>query len=147
MIASSGLDIKKSSPPQISVSSNKKQLNIKTTAHALLQGLDSGYSKANSYFKYDETNQEVKLVAEKAINEEKNKLKQQIEVATRGKIQQQISKTKTTGSKWFDMSSHELTEDVKRDFALLRMRNYLDPKKFYKVNFFYNDLYFDLDSF
>ena len=39
---------------------------------------------------------------------------------------------KSAGRRWFNFESEELTADARRDFALLRMRNYLDPKKFYK---------------
>uniref|UniRef100_A0AAV1UDD8 Fcf2 pre-rRNA processing C-terminal domain-containing protein n=1 Tax=Peronospora matthiolae TaxID=2874970 RepID=A0AAV1UDD8_9STRA len=39
---------------------------------------------------------------------------------------------KSAGRRWFNFESEEMTADARRDFALLRMRNYLDPKKFYK---------------
>ncbi|EGZ04602.1 hypothetical protein PHYSODRAFT_536074, partial [Phytophthora sojae] len=39
---------------------------------------------------------------------------------------------KSAGRRWFNFESDEMTDDARRDFQLLRMRNYLDPKKFYK---------------
>ncbi|EPX71406.1 rRNA processing protein Fcf2 [Schizosaccharomyces octosporus yFS286] len=38
----------------------------------------------------------------------------------------------TAGGDWFDMPATELTESVKRDIQLLRMRNVLDPKRHYR---------------
>ncbi|RHY13983.1 hypothetical protein DYB25_000710 [Aphanomyces astaci] len=37
-----------------------------------------------------------------------------------------------TSSKWFNMVSNELTAEAKRDIQLIKMRNYIDPKRFYK---------------
>ncbi|CAK4760651.1 hypothetical protein LEN26_005568 [Aphanomyces euteiches] len=34
--------------------------------------------------------------------------------------------------KWFNMVSNEMTAEAKRDIQLIKMRNYLDPKRFYK---------------
>ena len=36
------------------------------------------------------------------------------------------------GDKWFGMVPTPLTDDVKRDLNVIRSRNYLDPKRFYK---------------
>jgi len=38
----------------------------------------------------------------------------------------------TAGAAWGHMPAQELTEDLKRDLQIIRMRNVLDPKKFYK---------------
>ncbi|EPY53382.1 rRNA processing protein Fcf2 [Schizosaccharomyces cryophilus OY26] len=38
----------------------------------------------------------------------------------------------TAGGDWFDMPATELTESVKRDIQLLKMRNVLDPKRHYR---------------
>ena len=38
----------------------------------------------------------------------------------------------TAGSKWFHMNPTPMTDSLKSDLALIRNRNYLDPKKFYK---------------
>ena len=38
----------------------------------------------------------------------------------------------TAGPKWFDMPAPEITPEVKRDLQLLKLRNVLDPKRFYK---------------
>eukprot|EP00522_Entomoneis_paludosa_P005448 CAMPEP_0172474488 /NCGR_PEP_ID=MMETSP1065-20121228/69384_1 /TAXON_ID=265537 /ORGANISM="Amphiprora paludosa, Strain CCMP125" /LENGTH=425 /DNA_ID=CAMNT_0013232671 /DNA_START=63 /DNA_END=1340 /DNA_ORIENTATION=+ len=36
------------------------------------------------------------------------------------------------GRGWFNMAAATVTDEVKQDMALIRNRNYLDPKKFYK---------------
>ena len=41
-------------------------------------------------------------------------------------------KRKSLGKGWFDMVPAELTSELKRDINVIKMRNYLDPKKFYK---------------
>lgn len=38
----------------------------------------------------------------------------------------------TAGPKWFGMTPTPMTDSFKTDLALIRNRNYLDPKKFYK---------------
>ncbi|KAL3790595.1 hypothetical protein HJC23_008801 [Cyclotella cryptica] len=38
----------------------------------------------------------------------------------------------TAGAKWFGMTPTPMTDSLKTDLALIRNRNYLDPKKFYK---------------
>jgi hypothetical protein len=38
------------------------------------------------------------------------------------------------GPKWFGMQAPVMTDAVKRDLSLLRMRNFIDPKRFYKGN-------------
>ncbi|KAG0309653.1 hypothetical protein BGZ97_013011 [Linnemannia gamsii] len=48
------------------------------------------------------------------------------------KRQKQEEKEKTTGKKWFDMPQQVLTPELRRDLQILRLRNVLDPKRFYK---------------
>ncbi|OAD08066.1 hypothetical protein MUCCIDRAFT_135541, partial [Mucor lusitanicus CBS 277.49] len=38
----------------------------------------------------------------------------------------------TTGSAWFDMPKTEMTDEVKRDLQVLKMRHILDRKRHYK---------------
>lgn len=33
---------------------------------------------------------------------------------------------------WFDLPAQQITDEVKRDLRLLRLRGTLDPKRFYK---------------
>lgn len=49
-----------------------------------------------------------------------------------GKRKPMMASLPDAGDGWFGMKSTPLTEDVKRDIALVRNRNYLDPKRFYK---------------
>ncbi|GFG28739.1 hypothetical protein Cfor_06018 [Coptotermes formosanus] len=41
---------------------------------------------------------------------------------------------RTKGSNWFNMPATELTDELKNDLEILRMRSVLDPKHFYKKN-------------
>ncbi|TDH73992.1 hypothetical protein CCR75_003634 [Bremia lactucae] len=42
------------------------------------------------------------------------------------------AQSSSAGRRWLNFTSHEMTDEARCDLALLRMRNYLDPKKFYK---------------
>ncbi|KAG0270654.1 hypothetical protein DFQ27_000004 [Actinomortierella ambigua] len=42
------------------------------------------------------------------------------------------AREKTTGKGWFDMPQQVLTPELKRDLQILKLRNVLDPKRFYK---------------
>ena len=35
-------------------------------------------------------------------------------------------------SKWFNLPATQITDEVKRDLRLLRLRGVMDPKRFYK---------------
>ncbi|ORX91174.1 Fcf2-domain-containing protein [Basidiobolus meristosporus CBS 931.73] len=41
-------------------------------------------------------------------------------------------KEKTAGAKWFDMPAPDITDELKRDLTLIKLRNVLDPKRHYK---------------
>lgn len=41
-------------------------------------------------------------------------------------------KKKTLGKGWFDMAPMELDDKARRDIKILRLRNFIDPKRFYK---------------
>ncbi|KAG0232448.1 hypothetical protein BGW42_008166 [Actinomortierella wolfii] len=42
------------------------------------------------------------------------------------------AREKTAGKGWFDMPQQVLTPELKRDLQILKLRNVLDPKRFYK---------------
>lgn len=42
------------------------------------------------------------------------------------------TKKKTLGKGWFDLEPAVLDESLKRDIKMIQMRNYIDPKRFYK---------------
>ncbi|GAN01218.1 nucleolus protein [Mucor ambiguus] len=48
------------------------------------------------------------------------------------KKERQAEREKTTGSSWFDMPKTEMTDEVKRDLQVLKMRHILDRKRHYK---------------
>jgi hypothetical protein len=54
-----------------------------------------------------------------------------LDAAARGK-EAKKSAPDTAGSKWFDLPAPKITEDLKRDLRLLRLRGAYDPKRFYK---------------
>ncbi|MES1918960.1 Deoxynucleotidyltransferase terminal-interacting protein 2 [Bonamia ostreae] len=37
-----------------------------------------------------------------------------------------------SGKDWFNMKSHKMTEEAKNEFRILRLRNYIEPGRFYK---------------
>jgi len=43
-----------------------------------------------------------------------------------------VRKKKTLGKGWFDMEPAVVDEQLKRDMKMVQMRNYIDPKRFYK---------------
>lgn len=47
------------------------------------------------------------------------------------KKEKKIQKEKTAGKGWFDMPAAD-SEEIKNDIMMLRMRNAIDPKRFYK---------------
>lgn len=43
-----------------------------------------------------------------------------------------VKPTKTLGSGWFNLQPLEMDSKLKNDIQMIRMRNYMDPKRFYK---------------
>ncbi|XP_076009364.1 deoxynucleotidyltransferase terminal-interacting protein 2 [Genypterus blacodes] len=50
------------------------------------------------------------------------------------KMKRREERGKSTGSGWFDMKAPELTQELKGDLHVLKMRSALDSKRFYKKN-------------
>ncbi|XP_034035615.1 deoxynucleotidyltransferase terminal-interacting protein 2 isoform X2 [Thalassophryne amazonica] len=50
------------------------------------------------------------------------------------KLKRRVEREKTTGESWFNMKAPELTQELKGDLQVLKMRGSLDPKRFYKKN-------------
>ncbi|KAM9797529.1 deoxynucleotidyltransferase terminal-interacting protein 2 [Syngnathus typhle] len=50
------------------------------------------------------------------------------------KLKRRVEREKTTGDAWFNMKAPELTQELKGDLKLLKMRGSMDPKRFYKKN-------------
>ena len=46
----------------------------------------------------------------------------------------QAKRESTKGKNWFDLAATEVTEEMKNDLSILKMRRVLDPKRFYKGN-------------
>ena len=45
-----------------------------------------------------------------------------------------LEREKTKGQEWYGMPATEVTDEIKRDLEVLKMRDALDPKRFYKKN-------------
>ncbi|XP_036969939.1 deoxynucleotidyltransferase terminal-interacting protein 2 [Acanthopagrus latus] len=50
------------------------------------------------------------------------------------KLKHRVEREKSTGDAWFNMKAPEITEELKGDLKVLKMRGSLDPKRFYKKN-------------
>ena len=48
------------------------------------------------------------------------------------KEENMVQTTPSTDGRWFHMQSTELTESAKRDLKVLQLRNFINPKRFYK---------------
>ncbi|GJQ86284.1 hypothetical protein Trydic_g8980 [Trypoxylus dichotomus] len=57
-------------------------------------------------------------------------------IVSRRKLKQMKKKEleRTKGKNWFNLPATELTDEVKTDLEILKMRSVLDPKHFYKKN-------------
>ena len=42
-------------------------------------------------------------------------------------------KRNTLGKGWFDLEPMEMTDELRRDLKMIKMRSYIDPKRFYKA--------------
>ena len=58
-----------------------------------------------------------------------------MKVASQGRRFDELSNPKKVvkSKKYWELSTPELTEDVKRELEILSMRGYWDPKAFFKV--------------
>ncbi|KAM4548082.1 deoxynucleotidyltransferase terminal-interacting protein 2 [Odontesthes bonariensis] len=50
------------------------------------------------------------------------------------KLKHRAEREKTTGDGWFNMKAPEISQELKEDLHVLKMRGSLDPKRFYKKN-------------
>ncbi|XP_034439432.1 deoxynucleotidyltransferase terminal-interacting protein 2 isoform X2 [Hippoglossus hippoglossus] len=50
------------------------------------------------------------------------------------KLKNRAERAKCTGDAWFNMKAPELTQELKGDLQVLKMRSTMDPKRFYKKN-------------
>lgn len=137
MMAASGINLS-TTKPAAGVASSSSQTKASASRFNLVpDALDSGASAHATYFAFQgyKCADGATLVAAKRSQEEQATLKTQLQVAAQSTRQREEHQNKkSAGRKWFDMESEELTVEARRDFALLRMRNYLDPKKFYKTS-------------
>ncbi|XP_044055083.1 deoxynucleotidyltransferase terminal-interacting protein 2 [Siniperca chuatsi] len=50
------------------------------------------------------------------------------------KMKHRVERAKSTGDGWFNMKAPEITQELKGDLQVLKMRGSMDPKRFYKKN-------------
>ncbi|XP_049910580.1 deoxynucleotidyltransferase terminal-interacting protein 2 [Epinephelus moara] len=50
------------------------------------------------------------------------------------KLKHRAERAKSTGDGWFNMKAPEITQELKGDLQVLKMRGSMDPKRFYKKN-------------
>ncbi|XP_075943999.1 deoxynucleotidyltransferase terminal-interacting protein 2 [Anarhichas minor] len=50
------------------------------------------------------------------------------------KLKHRTERAKSTGDGWFNMKAPEITQELKGDLQVLKMRGSMDPKRFYKKN-------------
>ncbi|XP_034385754.1 deoxynucleotidyltransferase terminal-interacting protein 2 [Cyclopterus lumpus] len=50
------------------------------------------------------------------------------------KLKRKTEREKSTGDGWFNMKAPEITQELKGDLQVLKMRGSMDPKRFYKKN-------------
>ncbi|KAK2835558.1 hypothetical protein Q5P01_016042 [Channa striata] len=50
------------------------------------------------------------------------------------KLKRRVETQKSTGDGWFNMKAPEISQELKGDLQVLKMRGSLDPKRFYKKN-------------
>lgn len=97
--------------------------------------LDSGASQYKEFFSFGGSKRSTAatLRSDARASEEANVVAAGHKAVAHSERQRAESQhKKSAGRRWFNFESEEMTADARRDFALLRMRNYLDPKKFYK---------------
>lgn len=136
-LAAAGLDLfgtgsKASEPSTASSGARRSAEDIQRSL--VPDRLDSGASLHATFLelKGSRRSSGATLRADKRAEAEAQVVSTQQAAVAHSARQREETRRKTAGRKWFDMASEELTPEMRRDFALLRMRNYLDPKKFYK---------------
>ncbi|XP_023129248.2 deoxynucleotidyltransferase terminal-interacting protein 2 [Amphiprion ocellaris] len=66
--------------------------------------------------------------------EKKDAVPPYTESKQKAKLKRRAEREKTTGDSWFNMKAPELTQELKGDLQVLKMRGSMDPKRFYKKN-------------
>ncbi|ELT97559.1 hypothetical protein CAPTEDRAFT_183521 [Capitella teleta] len=68
-----------------------------------------------------------------AALEKKSTIPPYEETLRQGKKKRREERSKTKGKDWFNMKAPEMTEEKKNDLMVIKMRNALDPKRFYSA--------------
>ncbi|XP_006814011.1 deoxynucleotidyltransferase terminal-interacting protein 2-like [Saccoglossus kowalevskii] len=142
------VEIKKPLPEDTSVNLLKKinQMNQPKVSSSL----DSGMDTSNIYINLDESKprNSKKAIENILLKSKKDQLLKK-SVVTSGfekkdsippykesmrqiKKQRKKERESHTGSNWYNMKAPEMTEELKNDLKVIKMRGALDPKRFYK---------------
>ncbi|KAF9280173.1 hypothetical protein BGZ68_007456, partial [Mortierella alpina] len=105
--------------------------------------LETGLDSKDIYIKQDGVRAKVDMssvvVVDKGSRESKSQsaletceINMNAEKVHISKKQKKEEREKTTGKGWFDLPQQVMTPELKRDLQILKLRNVLDPKRFYK---------------
>ncbi|XP_028407739.1 rRNA-processing protein fcf2-like [Dendronephthya gigantea] len=142
-------DTQKKAEDFIRISSGVKD-NV-SDCHTLASELDPGLDPNKLYFKMDQSNSKAipciskhlpqfdeKQIMRKCVissDFEKKETAPKYHITHHAmKKQRKNDRERSAGQNWFNMPAPEMTQELRRDLNILRMRNVLDPKRHYKKN-------------
>ncbi|XP_048005427.1 deoxynucleotidyltransferase terminal-interacting protein 2 [Leguminivora glycinivorella] len=96
--------------------------------------LDLETGKLKSQLSVVDIDKEMKKSVLKAGLEQQHRLPKYTVSAKKLRLIRKKERAKTKGPGWFDLPAPEVTEELKNDLQVLKMRSVLDPKHFYKKN-------------
>ncbi|KAI9908913.1 hypothetical protein PsorP6_014533 [Peronosclerospora sorghi] len=139
LLAASGLTFSTKGNDQLPCSSTPSSMSSKppTAAHGLplklvSNQLESGASRYQAFFDFERSKRPTLREDARALEEQTILAASHKEVAHSERQRAEAQQKQSAGRRWFNFESEVMTPDARQDFALLQMRNYLDPKKFYK---------------
>ncbi|CAB4483309.1 uncharacterized protein OCT59_004437 [Rhizophagus irregularis] len=106
-----------------------EQLYIKRHPGGIVTLRQDEISQDGSSKKHKTSNKTVQSSSKTASTTDDN---DQDSYAKLSKKEKQRIRESTAGPGWFDMKKPEITPEIKRDLQIIKLRNVLDPKRFYK---------------
>ncbi|CAI2182100.1 2046_t:CDS:2, partial [Funneliformis geosporum] len=88
--------------------------------------------RQDEIFLHDNSSQKNQMNSKKTISSSMTFDDDQDICAKLSKKERQKLRESTIGPGWFDMKKPEITPEIKRDLQIIKLRNVLDPKRFYK---------------
>jgi hypothetical protein len=96
------------------------------------QDQDVSTSKSSDKLSMSQSAKMKKLLASSPLEGIETKQNAKIITPSQQKKLKRSEKQNTSGSGWFDLPLGEVTEEVKTDFKILKLRNYLGEKRRFK---------------